>query len=441
MPIHSAPSRGLAERLDVVVGERRRVLPVEDGEAECRRSGPGLPASRARRSRRASAGWPGRSPGAAPAPCVQRSCTSCTTGLPASSAACRRGGVRPTAGPERQARDRDSAHAACSAANVSCPGLPEGAPRTHRRNRRRRADQFESTPWIGRGSASPRVARMEGVTRATSRIGTAGWSYPSPPGAWTGIVYPVRQGRAWRGGKFDELSWYAERFDTVEVNSSFYRVPRARRPRAWAARTPAGFEFSVKLFQKLTHPAMFLDRLTQAPEPGTGGDARGASPGSHGTPATPHRCPSSDVDEFRRRSIRWPRAGKLGALLAQFPASFKADARRTRLSRLAARRLSRLPRRRGAAAPELERRRSPDDAGVLNAVEGRVGADRRAEVQRLDPAELPAERHRLLLPAAARPQREGVVDARPRRRIATTTSTRATSSTRSSRSPRRCARW
>ena len=60
------------------------------------------------------------------------------------------------------------------------------------------------------------------------RIGTSGWSYPSNPGAWTGIVYPVRAGRLWHGRKFDELAWYADRFDTVEVNSSFYRVPDPR---------------------------------------------------------------------------------------------------------------------------------------------------------------------------------------------------------------------
>ena len=60
------------------------------------------------------------------------------------------------------------------------------------------------------------------------RIGTSGWNYPSGQGTWNGIFYPAsakgsaRQGRT--AGKFDELRFYAEHFDTVEVNSTFYRV-------------------------------------------------------------------------------------------------------------------------------------------------------------------------------------------------------------------------
>ena len=67
------------------------------------------------------------------------------------------------------------------------------------------------------------------------RIGTAGWSYPSGPGAWTGIVYPARRGR---DKAFDELRAYAEHFDTVEVNSTFYRIPTIETTRSWVERTP-----------------------------------------------------------------------------------------------------------------------------------------------------------------------------------------------------------
>jgi uncharacterized protein YecE (DUF72 family) len=155
-------------------------------------------------------------------------------------------------------------------------------------------------------------------------IGTAGWSYPSPPGAWTGIVYPARQGRVWRGSKFDELAWYAERFDTVEVNTSFYRVPSVDMTRKWAARTPAAFEFSVKLFQKLTHPAMFLDRLTKAPD-AAAGDETVRFTGSHNVARLAAQVSQDDVDEFKAAIDPLASAGKLGALLAQFPASFKAD--------------------------------------------------------------------------------------------------------------------
>ena len=94
------------------------------------------------------------------------------------------------------------------------------------------------------------------------RIGTSGWSYPSGLGMWNGVFYPARgqSGPRRAGGQssqFDELSYYAEHFDTVEVNSTFYRPPRADITKHWVHRTPPGFEFSLKLYQKFTHPAMF----------------------------------------------------------------------------------------------------------------------------------------------------------------------------------------
>ena len=63
------------------------------------------------------------------------------------------------------------------------------------------------------------------------RIGTSGWNYPAPGyGPWTGIFYPLKQGQTIPGskGKFDELAYYAERFNTVEINNTFYRPPAAR---------------------------------------------------------------------------------------------------------------------------------------------------------------------------------------------------------------------
>ena len=58
------------------------------------------------------------------------------------------------------------------------------------------------------------------------RIGTSGWNYPTGKGTWNGVFYPPRKGRASSVKGFDELSYYAEHFDTVEVNSSFYGPPR-----------------------------------------------------------------------------------------------------------------------------------------------------------------------------------------------------------------------
>src|SRR3954468_21289911 len=102
------------------------------------------------------------------------------------------------------------------------------------------------------------------------RIGTSGWNYPSGKGTWNGVFYPPSRGRA-KG--FDELAFYAEHFDTVEVNSTFYGQPRPEVTRGWATRTPPGFEFSVKLYQKFTHPRMFKERLAATLPGDTGQDA------------------------------------------------------------------------------------------------------------------------------------------------------------------------
>jgi uncharacterized protein YecE (DUF72 family) len=136
------------------------------------------------------------------------------------------------------------------------------------------------------------------------RVGTSGWSYPSGKGTWNGIFYPLQSSRRPRGTpKFDELAFYAEHFDTVEVNSSFYRVPTVDMVRKWVDRTPHSFEFSLKLYQKFTHPDMFAKA--------TGED--------------PSRLGGKDVDDFRASIDPLAMAGKLGALLAQFPPSFKND--------------------------------------------------------------------------------------------------------------------
>jgi uncharacterized protein YecE (DUF72 family) len=127
------------------------------------------------------------------------------------------------------------------------------------------------------------------------RIGTSGWNYPlSGYGPWTGVFYPFKQGQKLPGSKakFDELGYYAEHFNTVEINSTFYRPPAVTTARSWAARTPTGFEFSLKLFQQFTHK---------------------------------REVTVEDVDVFRRGIDPLAAAEKLGALLCQFPASFKRD--------------------------------------------------------------------------------------------------------------------
>src|SRR5690242_1254888 len=118
------------------------------------------------------------------------------------------------------------------------------------------------------------------------RVGTSGWNYPSGRGTWNGVFYPKPRQRA-KG--FDELSFYAEHFDTVEVNSTFYGQPRAEVCRGWAQRTPAGFEFSVKLYQKFTHPGMFKKTLARRLPGDSDGELIDAL-------AQPN---AQDLDEFR----------------------------------------------------------------------------------------------------------------------------------------------
>lgn len=138
------------------------------------------------------------------------------------------------------------------------------------------------------------------------RVGTSGWSYPAGKGTWNGVFYPPasERRRSSPGKEFNQLEFYAEHFDTVEVNSSFYRVPSVAAVQSWARRTPADFEFSLKLYQKFTHPDMFLKATGQDPAD----------------------LDMKDVNEFRAAIDPLASAGKLGALLAQFPASFRNDA-------------------------------------------------------------------------------------------------------------------
>lgn len=137
------------------------------------------------------------------------------------------------------------------------------------------------------------------------RIGTSGWSYPSGPGTWNGIFYPSRRSGSRGAG---ELAYYAEHFDTVEVNSSFYRLPDPAVTKRWADQTPPHFDFCLKLFQKFTHPGMYLKSAT-----GPAGSENSSIPA----------VTDADVDAFRRSVEPLASAGKLGALLVQFPPSFR----------------------------------------------------------------------------------------------------------------------
>src|SRR6478672_4741693 len=75
------------------------------------------------------------------------------------------------------------------------------------------------------------------------RIGCSGWMYDD----WRGRLYPDR------GPKRRWLELYADQFDTVEVNSTFYRLARRDAVEGWVSQTPADFVFALKASRYLTH--------------------------------------------------------------------------------------------------------------------------------------------------------------------------------------------
>ena len=117
------------------------------------------------------------------------------------------------------------------------------------------------------------------------RIGPAGWSYTD----WEGTVYPPHK------SKFDGLSYLASFFDTIEINSPFYRIPPVTHAKSWVRRVASNpdFKFTTKVFRGFTHEKSELA--------------------------------SADIRAFRDYLDPLQNANRLGALLLQFPWSFKND--------------------------------------------------------------------------------------------------------------------
>jgi uncharacterized protein YecE (DUF72 family) len=80
-------------------------------------------------------------------------------------------------------------------------------------------------------------------------LGTIGWSY----NFWEGKFYPKKTASK------DYLTYYASQFNTVEVDSTFYRIPTEQTVKNWENQTPAGFLFSLKFPQVITHVKMLRD--------------------------------------------------------------------------------------------------------------------------------------------------------------------------------------
>ena len=80
-------------------------------------------------------------------------------------------------------------------------------------------------------------------------IGTSGWHYAH----WRGPFYPADLQPA------KMLRWYTERFDTVEINNSFYRLPTDDAIKGWCRETPLSFCFAVKASRYITHNRKLID--------------------------------------------------------------------------------------------------------------------------------------------------------------------------------------
>jgi uncharacterized protein YecE (DUF72 family) len=136
-------------------------------------------------------------------------------------------------------------------------------------------------------------------------VGTSGWSYDD----WQNVVYPPGV-----SSRFDRLKYLANLCDTIEVNSSFYHIPNRRTIDSWLSRVSdlPKFLFSAKLFKGLTHErnertaGQFLSEYINS------------------------------IDPIRR-------AGRLAAVLMQFPWSFKFNEENLRWIDLLAKKLSPLP--------------------------------------------------------------------------------------------------
>ncbi len=113
-------------------------------------------------------------------------------------------------------------------------------------------------------------------------FGTQGWSYPD----WVGAFYPPGARQQ------DYLPFYAEVFDSVELDTTFYHPPRPSVVRSWARHTPATFCFAAKVPQRITH------------------EARLAAMGEH-------------LQSFVKALE--PLGPRLGPLLVQLPAEFTRD--------------------------------------------------------------------------------------------------------------------
>ncbi len=124
---------------------------------------------------------------------------------------------------------------------------------------------------------------MQATRKRTVRLGCSGWNYAS----WKDEFYEGKPARLW-------LEHYAQHFDTVEINNTFYRLPKRQAVATWERTAPPGFTFAVKTSRYLTH----IKRL------------RDLGPG---------------LDRFYACIEPLRESTKLGPLLWQLPPNFRRD--------------------------------------------------------------------------------------------------------------------
>jgi uncharacterized protein YecE (DUF72 family) len=136
-------------------------------------------------------------------------------------------------------------------------------------------------------------------------IGTASWSDPGFVERW----YPNKMPAG------ERLAWYAQHFDLVEVNSTFYSVPEPRMAERWCAATPGGFTFDVKLHQLFSFHSTPAKLLPPDLQSRAETDAKGKVKST------------ADLQEALLKIFLHPmlilrNAGKLGVLLLQLSPAF-----------------------------------------------------------------------------------------------------------------------
>jgi uncharacterized protein YecE (DUF72 family) len=138
----------------------------------------------------------------------------------------------------------------------------------------------------------------------TIRVGTASWTDPGFVADWYPVDLPARE----------RLVWYAEHFNLVEVNSTFYALPQQKTVARWAEQTPDSFVFGVKLHKLLSRHSTSPDLLPKDLRPWTVLDKARV----HLTPT----IESAVTKRFLEIVEPLRDSGKLGALLLQLSPAF-----------------------------------------------------------------------------------------------------------------------